>query len=72
MNKSKCKCDNCSENASGDFAPGHDQRLRIILEQKVGGVLFLKELIIECEKYASGDSSEENVLRIIRHLFARK
>ncbi len=68
----KCKCDNCNESTNGDFVPGHDQKLRANLEQKVGGLLSLKQLIIACEKYATGKSSESEVLLMIRQLFARK
>ncbi len=68
----KCKCDNCNESTNGDFVPGHDQKLRAILEHKVGGLLSLKQLVLACEKYATGKSSEAEALLSIRLLFTRK
>lgn len=68
----KCKCGICNESTNGDFVPGHDQKLRTNLEQQVGGLLSLKQLIITCEKYATGKSSESEILLTIRQLFARK
>jgi hypothetical protein len=68
----KCKCDNCNETTNGDFVPGHDQKLRAALEQKVGGLLPLKQLIATCEKYATGNISEAEVLRAVRQAFTRK
>ncbi|MDO9542896.1 MAG: hypothetical protein Q7J98_11325 [Kiritimatiellia bacterium] len=68
----KCKCDNCDKSTSRDFFPGHDQRLRANLEQKVGGLLSLKELVIACIEYATGKTSDSEILRTIRQLFTRK
>ena len=69
---SKCKCDDCNELTGGDFVPGHDQKLRINLERKVGGLLSLKEMVLACEGYAAGKTSEAEVLRTIREVLARK
>ena len=68
----KCKCGDCNELTNGDYAPGHDQKLRSALEQKVGGLLFLKQLLASCEEYAAGKASESDVLRTIRQVFSRK
>ena len=41
----KCKC-GCGESVStASFKPGHDQKLRISLEQQVGGLEALRELV---------------------------
>ena len=40
-----CGCGCGSETRGGDFLPGHDQRLRAILEEKVGGLLNLKRIV---------------------------
>ena len=42
----RCAC-GCGEKITPgrDFKPGHDQRLRILLENKVGGLLVLKALV---------------------------
>lgn len=55
-----------------DFAPGHDQRLRSKIEQMVGGLLALKDLVQSCENYAKGESSEEEVLRTVRRIMSSK
>ena len=68
----KCKCGDCNELTNGDYAPGHDQKLRSALEQKVGGLLFLKQLLASCEEYAAGKTSESDVLRTIRQVFFPK
>jgi hypothetical protein len=39
-----CLC-GCKQPATRDFLPGHDQRLRVQLEQQVGGILNLSRLI---------------------------
>lgn len=41
-----CAC-GCNETTkgSGDFLPGHDQRLRTAIERHVGGVLALRCLV---------------------------
>ncbi len=57
---------------TADFAPGHDQILRSNIEQKVGGLLALKNLVCSCENYAEGQSSEEEVLRTLRRIMCRK
>lgn len=67
----KCKCDQCEEIVNGDFAPGHDQRLRIDLERKVGGLLKLKELVYACERYAAGKANESEILLTIRKILAK-
>jgi len=40
-----CQCGLCTESTQGDFAPGHDQKLRIHLEKAAGGLLQLKNLL---------------------------
>ena len=53
----------------GDFVPGHDQKLRISIENTVHGLLSLKDLVVECENYARGDATEHELLRAIRRIF---
>jgi hypothetical protein len=48
-------CDCGEDTAGGNFKPGHDQRLRSQLEQKVGGLLNLKELVNSSFSYSNGD-----------------
>jgi len=46
----RCEC-GCGTAVRGrDFVPGHDQTLRIHLEQRVGGLLALRDLIENLEQ----------------------
>jgi hypothetical protein len=40
-----CGCGCGGQTRGGDFLPGHDQRLRAILEEKAGGLLNLKRIV---------------------------
>ncbi|RLB60692.1 MAG: hypothetical protein DRH08_15010 [Deltaproteobacteria bacterium] len=40
-----CNCGCGESTAGGSFLPGHDQKLRIAIERKVGGLLELKALV---------------------------
>jgi hypothetical protein len=68
----KCKCGLCDESTNADFVPGHDQKLRSSLEQKVGGLLALKGLVFACGDYATGMTSESEMLSTIRRAFMNK
>jgi len=49
-----CEC-GCGETAvAGLFKPGHDQKLRTILEHRVGGLLALRSLVEVAEAFAAG------------------
>jgi len=40
-----CACGCGDEMHGGDFLPGHDQKLRVAIEAKAGGLLALKQLV---------------------------
>ena len=64
-----CEC-GCGERAeSGGFRMGHDQKLRIALEARVGGILCLRDVIHSVEAYASGQSDLEELGRVVRSTF---
>jgi hypothetical protein len=42
-----CACGCGGETRGGDFMPGHDQRLRAAIEERVGGLLNLKRIVEE-------------------------
>ena len=46
-----CSC-GCGETTkgSGDFLPGHDQKLRTAIERHVGGILVLRSLVEKVTK----------------------
>jgi len=46
----ECQCGCGEQTAAGQFLPGHDQRLRSQLEQRVGGLLALRALVDQAAK----------------------
>ncbi len=60
-----------SQDANGDFLPGHDQRLRAALERRVGGLLALRSLVTASEDYASGKETEQALTRTVRSILFR-
>jgi hypothetical protein len=70
----KCECAECGEDvpAQGQFLPGHDQKLRISLERKTGGLLSLRELVTSAHGYFEGRLAEEEFTQRVRSIFARK
>jgi uncharacterized protein DUF6429 len=61
-----CEC-GCGEPVEGSlFLPGHDQRLRVALETRVGGLVALRGLVEELLSYGRGDSSLEDMGRSVR------
>jgi hypothetical protein len=70
----KCECGECGEDvaAQGQFLPGHDQKLRISLEPKAGGLLSLRELVTCAHGYFEGTLTEEEFTQRVRSTFARK
>ena len=65
----KCGCGESVPNAS--FKPGHDQRLRIDLERRAGGLDGLRELVEASEKYSSGQSSSDALAKSIKAIFKK-
>jgi hypothetical protein len=65
----QCEC-GCGESpVGGIFLPGHDQRLRKALEERVGGLLALRSLVQAAEAYAHGRESLHPFSDRIRTLF---
>ncbi len=69
---SKCECGCGKGSVGGLFMPGHDQRLRIALEKRVGGILGLRCLVDAADSYATGSSTKEELATCIQRLFARR
>ncbi len=66
---SVCEC-GCGEPVpAGGFRSGHDQKLRVSLESRVGGLRALRELIEAAETYAHGQSTTEELTVRLRALF---
>jgi hypothetical protein len=64
-----CEC-GCGEIlVRGFFLPGHDQRLRSLLEQRVGGLLPLRTLVDSAERLAHGEITPEEDIANVRGVF---
>ena len=55
---SSCEC-GCGERTKATFRPGHDQRLRTNLENRMGGLLPLRTLVEAAEAFAAGELASE-------------
>lgn len=65
-----CKC-NCGKPVNGnDFLPGHDQRLRVQLENEVGGLLALRDIVHAAKKYSGGEMGAEQFENLVRRIFS--
>jgi len=62
-----CEC-GCGEMATGSFLPGHDQKLRIAIEQEVGGLLALRSLVEAAKANATGEISDEAFCKTVRRI----
>lgn len=69
--RTACACGECEEFTGSTFAPGHDQRLRSRLEDRVGGLLRLRDLIDVAEAYAIGRSDASLLLEVAKRTFKR-
>lgn len=64
INPKPCGCGCGAETRGGDFLPGHDQRLRAMLEEKVGGLLNLKEIV----ERATGESLDCDLNAMVQQI----
>jgi hypothetical protein len=65
----RCEC-GCGTAVFGrSFVPGHDQKLRIRLEQRVGGLLALRDVIERLEEHARGGSNPEVLSSQVKEVF---
>lgn len=53
------------------FVPGHDQKLRIQLENRVGGLLQLRDVLERLEEHAKGQITVETLIEDVRAAFER-
>jgi hypothetical protein len=68
----ECAC-GCGETpSSGQFRPGHDQRLRADLERRVGGLLALADLVSSAEQFTKGELPLDTLGRQVAALLAAK
>jgi hypothetical protein len=53
----ECACGCGQQTKGGTFLPGHDAKLRARIEESVGGLLQLNELVGAAQRFASGQLS---------------
>lgn len=61
-----CECGCREAKPGGGFLPGHDQRLRVSLESRVGGLRSLQALVNALESYTKGEVTTEEMTREVR------
>lgn len=64
-----CACGCGERTAGGTYRPGHDQKLRRDLEERVGGLLRLEQLVDSAEAYFSGQLTLEGLGAKVHVLF---
>ena len=70
LTMAKCEC-GCGESAKGgQFLPGHDQRLRTLLETDVGGLLSLRALVRASRSYCDGYMTDQAFTQIVRAILS--
>lgn len=67
-----CRCGTCGElaNDDRDFRPGHDMKLRKKIEDKVGGLFKLEDLVDAAEKYSRGEIESAKFTKRVREIFS--
>ena len=74
-----CGCGMCAETVPYidpatnrvTFRPGHDQKLRIALEKRVGGLDGLREMVEAVQEFNEGCSSPEELAKAVYDLFTK-
>ena len=67
----ECLC-GCGEIVSkASFKPGHDQKLRIDLERRMGGIEALRDLVEAAEKYSLGESDSTALAKTVGAIFKK-
>lgn len=66
-----CACGCGEATAGGLFKPGHDQKMRIDLEERVGGLVALARLIDSADEFASGRMDLDVFGSYVRKQFLR-
>ena len=59
-----CGCGGIPE--KGDFMPGHDQRLRVQIEESVGGLINLWHIVDAIQEYMAGEINEGQLGKQVR------
>ncbi|MGO9316804.1 MAG: hypothetical protein ACLPXT_03735 [Terracidiphilus sp.] len=67
----ECQCECGVIAPNGLFLPGHDQKLRIDLENRVGGIMAMRELVEAAEKFSRGKSNSTVLAKTVESIFSR-
>ena len=67
----QCACGCGEQTQGGKFRPGHDQKLRKSLEEKVGGLQPLSSLVKVTETYALGRMNREDLGRLVKLIYGK-
>ncbi len=66
-----CACGCGGETKRGRFLPGHEQKLRKELDEKVGGLPVLSRLVQAGEMYAGGRMGLEDLGHLVKLIFSQ-
>jgi hypothetical protein len=67
----ECQCGCGERTLTASFKPGHDQRLRITLERRVGGLEGLRELVGAAELYNEGNLELIDLSKMVKEVFKK-
>jgi hypothetical protein len=67
-----CACGCGEETKRGRFLPGHEQKLRKHLDEKVGGLPLLARLVQAGEMYAGGQMRLDDLGRLVKLIFRKE
>lgn len=65
----ECACGCGKAPVKGKFLPGHDQRLRVDLERRVGGLISLRMLVEAAEHFVEGGVGSSQFNAMVKELF---
>ena len=68
---SECACGCGEPTKKRKYLQGHDQKLRIKLEEKVGGLPLLASLVKVTQMYAQDRMSLEGLGRLVRLIYQK-
>ena len=64
-----CACPCGKPTRGGTFCPGHDTKLRVIIEGRVGGLLALDRFVDAASRFAEGAMSADEFKSLARSMF---
>ncbi|MFZ5449757.1 MAG: hypothetical protein ACOZFS_14095 [Thermodesulfobacteriota bacterium] len=68
----ECAC-GCGEEAKkGKYLQGHEQKLRKLLEEKVGNLQLLSSLVKVTETYAQGRMGLDDLGRLVKLIYGKE